>query len=159
MAATDKTRETRLRRMADRQGLRLVKSRRRDPHAIDYGGFMLVDIHTNTVVAGTGAIGRPHWSLDDVERWLTRPKAEYFIDIDIPEPEEIGRAAYAPDLAYPLAHVIVAGERHGTPWPWFKVRADQDGSVRDLTGAEHTAFNTALEQALNDLRGDRGEAH
>jgi hypothetical protein len=68
---TERTRETRLRRMADRQGLRLVKSRRRDPRAIDYGGYMLVDQQTNGVIAGTGAIGRPHWSLDDVEEFLT----------------------------------------------------------------------------------------
>lgn len=67
----DKTRETRLRRMADRQGVRLVKSRRRDPRAIDYGGYMLVDLQTNTIVAGTETLGRPHWSLDDVERYLT----------------------------------------------------------------------------------------
>ena len=71
MTDSEKIRENRLRRMADRQGLRLVKSRRRDPRAVDYGGYMLVDIATNAVVAGTGAIGRPHWSLDDVEEWLT----------------------------------------------------------------------------------------
>lgn len=33
----DKIRENRLRRMAERQGLRIEKSRRRDPLAIDYG--------------------------------------------------------------------------------------------------------------------------
>jgi hypothetical protein len=67
-----RTREQRLRRMADRQGLALRKSARRDPRAIDYGGYMLVDLATNSVVAGTGALGRPHWSLDDVEAYLTR---------------------------------------------------------------------------------------
>jgi hypothetical protein len=51
-ADPDKIRENRLRRAAARQGLRLVKSRRRDPRAIDYGGFMIVDAHTNGVVAG-----------------------------------------------------------------------------------------------------------
>jgi len=71
MTDSEKIRENRLRRMADRQGLRLVKSRRRDPRAVDYGGYMLVDIATNAVIAGTGAIGRPHWSLDEVEEWLT----------------------------------------------------------------------------------------
>ncbi|HWK18748.1 MAG TPA: hypothetical protein VNR66_14950, partial [Solirubrobacteraceae bacterium] len=59
----ERTREQRLRRMADRQGLRLEKSRTRDPRAIDYGGWMIVDLATNAVVAGTGALGRPHWSL------------------------------------------------------------------------------------------------
>jgi hypothetical protein len=39
----DKVRENRLRRMAERQGLRLVKSRRRDRHATGYGTYKLVD--------------------------------------------------------------------------------------------------------------------
>jgi hypothetical protein len=73
----ERVRENRLRRMADRQGLRLVKSRRRDPRAVDYGGYMLVDQATNTVVAGAGALGRPAWDLDQVEEYLTsRPAKE-----------------------------------------------------------------------------------
>ena len=39
---SDKIRENRLRRMAERQGLRLVKSRRRDPLALDYGRYWLL---------------------------------------------------------------------------------------------------------------------
>jgi hypothetical protein len=35
----DKVRENRLRRMATRQNLQLMKSRRRDPFAPDYGMF------------------------------------------------------------------------------------------------------------------------
>ena len=65
-----KTRENRLRRIADRQGYRLVKSARRDPRASDYGMWMITDLRTNTVVAGTEVIGRPSMSLDDVEAWL-----------------------------------------------------------------------------------------
>lgn len=74
LMATDqdeKVRENRLRRMAERQGLKLVKSRRRDPRAIDYGGWMIVDADTNTAVAGTAGTGRPNYSLDDVEAYLT----------------------------------------------------------------------------------------
>ena len=74
-ATDEKVRENRLRRMADRQGLRLVKSRRRDPRAIDYGGWMIVDVVTNGIVAGTEAVGRPSWSLDEVERYLERGRA------------------------------------------------------------------------------------
>ena len=55
MSDTEKIRENRLRRMADRQGFQLVKSGRRDPRAIDYGKFMLIDPNTNTVVAGAGS--------------------------------------------------------------------------------------------------------
>lgn len=42
METDEKVRENRLRRMAERQGLRLVKSRRRDPRALDYGLYVLV---------------------------------------------------------------------------------------------------------------------
>ena len=38
-----KARERRARRAAIRQGVELQKSRRRDPHALDFGGYMLVD--------------------------------------------------------------------------------------------------------------------
>jgi len=56
--------------MAERQGMQLIKSRRRDPKAIDFGGYMLVDIATNAAVIG----GSPYAysaSLEDVERHLT----------------------------------------------------------------------------------------
>ena len=66
----EKIRENRLRRVADRQGLRLEKSRRRDPRAIDYGMYMLVDPSTNTVVYGAEGTGRPNLSIDAVEAWL-----------------------------------------------------------------------------------------
>jgi len=71
MTETDsKVYENRLRRMAERQGLALRKARRLDPRAIDYGRFMLVDPHTNTVVAGTAGTGRPNFTLADVEAYL-----------------------------------------------------------------------------------------
>jgi hypothetical protein len=73
MSTSEKARENRLRRVADRQRLRLVKSSRRDPLAWDYGLWMIVDPGTNTVVAGTEVIGRPSMTLDEVEEWLTRP--------------------------------------------------------------------------------------
>jgi len=37
-----KVRENRMRRMAERQGLQLVKSRRRDPLALDYATYWIV---------------------------------------------------------------------------------------------------------------------
>jgi hypothetical protein len=46
---TEKAAENRLRRAATRQRLRLIKSRRRDPRASDYGTYMLVDAYTNVV--------------------------------------------------------------------------------------------------------------
>ena len=43
MDTQEKIRENRLRRIAQRQGLRLEKSRRRDPLAADYGLYYVVD--------------------------------------------------------------------------------------------------------------------
>jgi hypothetical protein len=69
MLADDKVKENRLRRVAQRRGLVLQKSRRRDPRAMDFGGYMLADARRNVVVAGA----EPNafsMSLDDVQRWL-----------------------------------------------------------------------------------------
>ncbi len=60
----DKIRENRLRRMAERQGLALRKSRRRDPRAVDFGTYMLVEPERAVIVAGE------RMSADDVERYL-----------------------------------------------------------------------------------------
>ncbi|MDN5771128.1 MAG: hypothetical protein L0H24_09570 [Microlunatus sp.] len=57
MTTTDpeKVRVNRLRRAAQRQGLRLEKSRSRDPRAIGYGTYHLVNLATNTLeVYGNG---------------------------------------------------------------------------------------------------------
>ena len=58
-----KTRETRLRRMAERRGLRLKKSRQRDPKALDFGKFWLVGEPGNNRIELV--------DLDDLERYLT----------------------------------------------------------------------------------------
>jgi hypothetical protein len=70
----EKVRENRLRRAAERQGLALMKSRRRDPRAYDFGTYMLVDPRTNTVVAHGGQSGYG-MSLEDVEDQLLGAKA------------------------------------------------------------------------------------
>jgi hypothetical protein len=52
MTSTEyKSFETRLRRVAQRRGLRLDKSRSRDPRATDYGTYQLVDVTTNALVS------------------------------------------------------------------------------------------------------------
>lgn len=68
----EKVHENRVRRMARRQGLELEKSRRRDPLALDYGRYALID-EAGAVVAGVEA-GRHAWALEDVERYLTTPR-------------------------------------------------------------------------------------
>lgn len=66
-----KVRENRARRAAKRQGLELVKSRRRDPRSLGYGGYQLVDAQTGKVVAGE-VDSRRALSIEDVERELDR---------------------------------------------------------------------------------------
>jgi hypothetical protein len=79
----EKTRETRLRRMAERQGLALRKSRRRDPLAKDYGLYWVVDPDAGQAIDPEWPFpgpGRPAhhfpWSgaeIDEVEEFLTTP--------------------------------------------------------------------------------------
>jgi hypothetical protein len=66
-----KAREARLRRLAHRQGLRLVKSRTRDPDAHDFGLYGIIDPETGGTIHPSLA---EFWicalSLDAVEDWL-----------------------------------------------------------------------------------------
>ena len=59
--------ENRLRRVAERQGLQLRKSRRRDENAHDFGVYWLVEPVDNLMIAG-GDFGL---SLDEVEAFLS----------------------------------------------------------------------------------------
>jgi hypothetical protein len=89
-STTDKVRENRLRRMAERQGFALRKKRRRDRRALDYGEIWLMRVFVETP-SGVEAIANPQdsddaWlgpfrSLDELEGWLnsepeTRPDLE-----------------------------------------------------------------------------------
>jgi hypothetical protein len=60
----EKIRENRLRRMAARQGYKILKSRRRDPLATDYDTYRL----------NRGAVTTGPMTLDQVETWLISPK-------------------------------------------------------------------------------------
>ena len=73
MDADEKVREARVRRVAQRQGLKLVRSRRRDPRAADFGRYALVDPDTNRAVAGE-LDSASAMTLDDVEAWLSAPR-------------------------------------------------------------------------------------
>jgi hypothetical protein len=69
---TDKVRENRLRRMAERQGLLLQKSRRRDHLAWDFGLFQLVDPDDEDKRL-IGDLSRKGYgaNLDEIEHYLT----------------------------------------------------------------------------------------
>jgi hypothetical protein len=86
----DKIRENRLRRMADRQGLILRKSRARDERSLTYGCYQLVDQQVGgSVVNDPLGRGYPLHSLDDVEEWLTTPPS-------VPDPIAISAVRRAP---------------------------------------------------------------
>ena len=65
-----KVRENRLRRMADRQGLKLRRSPRRDTRAIDYGQYALSFQETGGLVHPAGGMTIYTLSLEDVEGYL-----------------------------------------------------------------------------------------
>ena len=69
-----KTRENRMRRIADRQGLRLIKSRSRDTNALDYGLYALIMVDNGGAV-NPSIVGHftCSWDLDQVEHYLTSP--------------------------------------------------------------------------------------
>jgi len=71
MTQETKVKENRLRHVADRRGLRLIKSRSRDPRALDYGLYGLVDVQTGFAV--TPALANRwvcSWTLEAVEEYL-----------------------------------------------------------------------------------------
>jgi hypothetical protein len=72
MSATEcKSLETRLRRAAQRQGLRLEKSRARDAHAVDFGTYRLIDQRSGAVAMRDWEMPRGFGlNLDDVARYL-----------------------------------------------------------------------------------------
>ena len=62
----------RLRLVADELGLRLEKSRRRNPDAIDYGRYAVFDIETGGTVHPMLADRYPHaLTLEDVRAYLS----------------------------------------------------------------------------------------
>lgn len=66
-----RTLEARCRRAADRQGLRLEKSRQRDPNGLLYGTYQLVDIDTSGVVLANWTLQRGYGAdLSDVAEYL-----------------------------------------------------------------------------------------
>jgi hypothetical protein len=86
-----KSLEARLRATLRRRGYRLIKSRRRDPVALDFGGYMIVDSQGGFAVEGGG--GNTTFrngydlSLYDVQAWVAGMK-----EADATAPKAIKRA-------------------------------------------------------------------
>jgi hypothetical protein len=68
-STSEKVRVDRLRRVAERQGYRLERNRRRDPRALDYG--------TYRVLAGDGTAA---WTTAQGDEWLPLAEAEAFLE-------------------------------------------------------------------------------
>jgi hypothetical protein len=71
MDTSTKVRENRLRRMAERQGYRLIKSGRRDPRALGYGKYRVETIESALEAPGFESPGNWGLTLDEVEARLT----------------------------------------------------------------------------------------
>jgi len=71
MDKATKYKEDQMRRVAKRQGLMLVKSRTRDPRAIDYGCYALADMDRR-IVHGIGAAERFAASFDEIRDYLNK---------------------------------------------------------------------------------------
>jgi hypothetical protein len=97
-AASIKVRENSLRRLAERRGYRLVKSRSRDPRATDFGRYKIVETATGAVVAGDDGRGGCAYSFGEAEEYLAaaRPPAVAFAvrddgDAETWNEEKVGR--------------------------------------------------------------------
>ncbi len=66
MDLQNKVRENRARRVAQRQALRLEKSRRRDARALDFGLYNLIDLREQKIICHLAP-------LDQIERILDAP--------------------------------------------------------------------------------------
>ena len=69
---TDESRLRRLRDQAAKAGYAIRKDRVRQPRINHLGGYMLIDIHSNSVVAGS----RFNLTLKGLEKLLRGPKGE-----------------------------------------------------------------------------------
>ena len=55
--------ENKMRRIAERRGFRIEKSRRKDTDAMDFGGYILTDARTNIVIMDNA-------TLDEIEIYI-----------------------------------------------------------------------------------------
>ncbi len=65
-----KIEEARLRRKAERRGIILQKSRRRDDMALDFGLYALIDTATGGTIHAEGEYSPYTLTIEDVREWL-----------------------------------------------------------------------------------------
>jgi hypothetical protein len=83
----DKVHETRCRRMAERQGYRITRSRSRDRNALTFGEYQIIDAETGTIAFCDWNAPRGYGlDLDDVEEWLKANKDDRPVGPSGPRP-------------------------------------------------------------------------
>lgn len=120
-----RTRVQRLRRAAERQGLTLRVSSRRDPLALDYGGHWLIRADNESGPREIVLGGQYGASLDEVEAYLTRPPAGDHGSGDTPD-----GGAIAPEAELSR---VAGGHRAATPKAPFTAET-QGRDLRSLGG-------------------------
>ncbi len=99
VTSDEKVRENRLRRVAYRRGLRVHKSRRRDPAALDYGHLWLERWAVQSDVDGSSsgeAWAGPFRSLDELEAYFA--------------------GSFSPELGFAGEGAVSRSEVQTTPW-------------------------------------------
>jgi hypothetical protein len=71
----EKVAENLVRRMAERQGFTLQRSRRRDPQSIDFGMYWLNNDEINARIFPSGPGSETGVTLDEIRQWLDEPVA------------------------------------------------------------------------------------
>jgi hypothetical protein len=119
MDNADKVLENRLRRMAERRGLRLEKSRRRDPRAADYGTYQLIENEANSIVSFGGGPLTLSQAEAQLCGWFTFHRAN--------PGEHVDAEAGSVTTVKPGAVLDLAGRNF---------IAQEDGSLRELSDQE-----------------------
>jgi len=171
MGDDDRVRENRLRRMAARQGLRLLKSLRRDPYADGYGTYRLVGAQDGEHRYGDAVTGFG-MDLDAVERQLkSRPPTTSAPATGNGRPS--ARAATASDAVSELtvavhhlaghAEVVLSGELDCASAPQLRRALEQliiEGYCDLRINVSALAFlDAAGIGALTDVRVRLAELH
>ncbi len=137
--------ENRLRRGAERQGLQLQKSRSRDPRAVDFGTYQLVDPATNAIVAHTLQSGYG-LSLEEAARALRMATERDEVD------------AEAQRNRYTIVR-NTAAQTSTYEKPTRRVCVQFDRQFRDVLGVtveqSSETYDATLEGAQAALRGRR----
>ena len=107
--------------MAERRGLHLEKSKRRDPHAVDYGTYQLIDPENNSVVS----LGGGPLTIDQAEAQLLGLGAFYRAGPGEHVDAEAGSVVTVKPGA--VLDVAIGGRKLIAQW---------DGSLRELSADE-----------------------